>query len=63
MRRCYCEGHCPNGQSNGTCEVKIGGMCFTDVEAYVEDGEEYPVRRYGCLPPDEGSLMQVDYHN
>ncbi|XP_050297891.1 bone morphogenetic protein receptor type-1B isoform X2 [Anthonomus grandis grandis] len=58
VRRCYCEGHCPNGQSNGTCEVKLGGMCFTDVEAYVEDGEEYPVRQYGCLPPVEGTIMQ-----
>ncbi|XP_048519449.1 bone morphogenetic protein receptor type-1B isoform X2 [Dendroctonus ponderosae] len=62
VRRCYCEGHCPNGQSNGTCEVKMGGMCFTDVEAYVDDDVEYPVRRYGCLPPDEGSLMQCKGH-
>lgn len=37
----------------------MGGMCFTDVEAYVDEDIEYPVRRYGCLPPDEGSLMQV----
>lgn len=40
----------------------MGGMCFTDVEAYMEDGEEFPIRRYGCLPPDEGSLMQCKGH-
>ncbi|KAL1497483.1 hypothetical protein ABEB36_008441 [Hypothenemus hampei] len=58
VRKCYCEGHCPNGQSNGTCEVKIGGMCFTDIEAEIEDGVEVAVLRYGCFPPDEGTLMQ-----
>ncbi|XP_066137936.1 bone morphogenetic protein receptor type-1B isoform X3 [Euwallacea fornicatus] len=61
-RQCYCEGHCPNGDSNGTCEVRPGGKCFTDVEAYFDDGEEYPVLRYGCLPPDGGSLMQCKGH-
>ncbi|XP_076264537.1 serine/threonine receptor kinase thickveins isoform X4 [Rhynchophorus ferrugineus] len=59
VRRCYCEGHCPNNAPNGTCEVKLGGMCFTDVKAVVSnDGEEYPLRRYGCLPGGEGTLMQ-----
>ncbi|XP_030761515.1 bone morphogenetic protein receptor type-1B isoform X2 [Sitophilus oryzae] len=59
VRKCYCEGHCANNVANGTCEIKGGGMCFTDVEAVInEDGEEFPLRRYGCLPGDEGTLMQ-----
>lgn len=60
-RTCYCEGHCPHGLSNGTCEVRPGGKCFADIQAYIEDGEEYAVMQYGCLPPDEASLMQVRY--
>ncbi|XP_060523005.1 bone morphogenetic protein receptor type-1B isoform X2 [Cylas formicarius] len=63
VRKCYCEGHCPNRQSNGTCEIKPGGMCFTDVEAAInDDGVEYPLRRYGCLPPDDGTFMQCKGH-
>ncbi|RZC35807.1 Pkinase, Activin recp and/or TGF beta GS domain containing protein [Asbolus verrucosus] len=63
MRRCYCEGHCPNGQSNGTCEIRPGGLCFTSVEvAYDDDGVEYPLRMYGCLPSDERGLMQCKGH-
>ncbi|XP_063903991.1 bone morphogenetic protein receptor type-1B isoform X2 [Zophobas morio] len=64
VRRCYCEGLCPDHhQSNGTCEIRPGGFCFTSVEVgYTDQGVEYPLRRYGCLPPDEGSLMQCKGH-
>lgn len=60
MRRCYCEGHCPNGETNGTCVIRNGGLCFSSVEAVIEDdGKEHPFRTYGCLPSDERGLMQV----
>ncbi|XP_068914138.1 bone morphogenetic protein receptor type-1B isoform X5 [Tenebrio molitor] len=59
VRRCYCEGHCPGSQANGTCEIKVGGSCFTLVEvALSDDGAEYPRRTYGCLPSGERGLMQ-----
>ncbi|XP_045476224.1 bone morphogenetic protein receptor type-1B-like isoform X2 [Harmonia axyridis] len=62
-KNCYCEGHCPNEQVNGTCEIRPGGMCFASVEAAVDDdGYEYPIYTYGCLSADEGGLMQCKGH-
>ncbi|KAK4873762.1 hypothetical protein RN001_013122 [Aquatica leii] len=60
LRRCYCEGHCPNEMINGTCEIKPGGQCFTAVEE-VWDRETETIEydtTYGCLPADEGGFMQ-----
>nr|UYR58228.1 thick veins 1 [Henosepilachna vigintioctopunctata] len=63
VRRCYCDGHCPNGEVNGTCEIKPGGMCFASVEAVLgEDGNEYPMWSYGCFPSGESGLMQCKGH-
>ncbi|XP_044252565.1 bone morphogenetic protein receptor type-1B isoform X2 [Tribolium madens] len=63
VRRCYCEGHCPDGQRNGTCELRPGGKCFTTAQiGYDDNGDEYPLRYYGCLPPDEGGIMQCKGH-
>ncbi|XP_019865442.1 bone morphogenetic protein receptor type-1B isoform X3 [Aethina tumida] len=60
VRRCYCEGHCPNPDHvNGTCEIKPGGKCFTAV-VLGDDREE--VRTYGCLSADERGLMQCKGH-
>ncbi|XP_017769395.1 PREDICTED: bone morphogenetic protein receptor type-1B isoform X2 [Nicrophorus vespilloides] len=60
VRRCYCEGHCPHGQMNGTCEIKHGGQCFAAVEeVHDPDTNTYePEVTYGCLPADERGLMQ-----
>lgn len=60
---CYCEGHCPDDQQNGTCVAKKGSQCFAAVEAvYFEETKSWePTLSYGCLPPEEGGLMQV--HN
>lgn len=54
-RKCYCEGHCPDGEHNGTCDLRPGGQCFSAIEEYDNEIE----RTYGCLPPDERGLMQV----
>ncbi|VEN60434.1 unnamed protein product [Callosobruchus maculatus] len=64
IKKCYCEGHCPNNQFNGTCEIRPGGMCFTSVEAEFDEGLGYdvPIYTYGCLPDDERGLMQCKGH-
>lgn len=47
--------------ANGTCEVKLGGLCFAAVrEEYDnETGAFDPEYSYGCLPPEEEGLLQV----
>lgn len=60
VRKCYCEGHCPDDRPNGTCEIRPGGQCFSAVE-HVRDetGRLVEERNYGCLSADERSVMQV----
>ena len=57
---CYCEGHCPFDQQNGTCTLKPGGHCFSAVEEVwdAEIGDFVPEYSFGCLPPDEQGFMQ-----
>ncbi|XP_001601240.4 bone morphogenetic protein receptor type-1B [Nasonia vitripennis] len=57
---CYCDGHCPDGRQNGTCETRPGGHCFSAVEkVYDADSDEnVPEWSFGCLPPDEQGFMQ-----
>ncbi|KAL6443764.1 hypothetical protein ACFW04_001687 [Cataglyphis niger] len=57
---CYCDGHCPDGRQNGTCELRAGGQCFSAVEKVWESelGEYVPEWSFGCLPPAEGGFMQ-----
>ncbi|NP_001158366.1 bone morphogenetic protein receptor 1 precursor [Saccoglossus kowalevskii] len=57
---CYCREMCPEGTLNNTCFTKEGGKCFSQIQLH-EPGEDYdgePIRTSGCLPPDEGALMQ-----
>lgn len=51
--------------TNGTCEVKQGGLCFAVVrEEYDnETGTFEPEYTYGCLPPDEEGLLQVNIYS
>ncbi|KAG5876132.1 hypothetical protein JTB14_007539 [Gonioctena quinquepunctata] len=64
LKRCYCEGHCPDNQHNGTCEIRSGGVCFTSVEAVYDDAQErdVPFYTYGCFSDDERGLMQCKGH-
>lgn len=57
---CYCDGHCPGGEANGTCVAKPGSSCFAAVEeVFISETNTWEAERsYGCLPPDERSLMQ-----
>ncbi|KAJ8957955.1 hypothetical protein NQ318_001954 [Aromia moschata] len=56
---CYCQDHCPFDDDKGICSLQPGGKCFTSVEAVADDdGYEYPLLSYGCLPANEMALMQ-----
>ncbi|BES94511.1 Glutamine Synthetase [Nesidiocoris tenuis] len=61
---CYCDGHCPDDQQNGTCVAKKGSKCFAAVEAvFIEDTMSWePTWSYGCLPPEEAGFMQCKGH-
>ncbi|XP_044572452.1 bone morphogenetic protein receptor type-1B isoform X3 [Drosophila ananassae] len=57
---CYCDGSCPGNVSNGTCETRPGGSCFSAVQSfYDETTNTYEEERtYGCMPPeDNGGLL------
>ncbi|XP_054707219.1 bone morphogenetic protein receptor type-1B-like [Uloborus diversus] len=61
---CYCAGVCPNSQPNGTCLARPHSQCFSAVEQVYnhETGLLENERTYGCLPPEEGGLMQCKGH-
>lgn len=61
---CYCQGHCPYDNFNGTCEARPFSQCFAAVEeVYNPDtGLPEPEYTYGCLPPEEKGLMQCKGH-
>lgn len=58
---CYCQGHCPNDNFNGSCEARPYSQCFAAVEEVFnpDTGLAEPEYTYGCLPPEEKGLMQV----
>ena len=57
--QCYCQGSCPNGQPNGTCEAPPRAGCFAAAEEVYDPETDSMVaeRTYGCLPSEEGGLM------
>ena len=57
--QCYCQGSCPNGKHNGTCEAPPGAGCFAAAEEVYDPDTDSMVaeRTYGCLPSEEGGLM------
>jgi bone morphogenetic protein receptor type-1B len=61
---CFCLGHCPNNQLNGSCTAPSGAHCFSAVEEVLDPETDslVPERTYGCLPPDETGLMQCKGH-
>jgi len=61
---CFCLGHCPNNELNGTCRAPAGAPCFAAVEEVLdpETGLLVPERTYGCLPAEEGGLLQCKGH-
>ncbi|XP_014257195.1 bone morphogenetic protein receptor type-1B isoform X2 [Cimex lectularius] len=61
---CYCDGHCPGDEQNGTCLAKPGSQCFASVTAVFnkETMQWEQENSYGCLPPDERGFMQCKGH-
>jgi len=61
---CFCLGHCPGNQLNGTCEAPPGAPCFTAVEEVLDPETDslVPETTYGCLPADEKGFMQCKGH-
>lgn len=61
---CFCLGHCPDDQLNGTCAAPPGAPCFAAVEEVLDPETDtlVPERTYGCLPADEKGLMQCKGH-
>ena len=49
---CYCQGSCPGGRTNGTCEAAPGAGCFAAAEEVYDPETDNLVaeRTYGCLP-------------
>lgn len=60
---CRCIGHCPDRKPNSTCVAKPHSQCFSAI-AEVQDtyGVIIEERTYGCLPPEERSLLQCKGH-
>ncbi|XP_055684863.1 bone morphogenetic protein receptor type-1B isoform X1 [Lutzomyia longipalpis] len=58
--QCYCEGHCPDLRSNGTCEARPGGSCFSVVKSYRDENHELVSEfTFGCMSPEQsGGLLQ-----
>ncbi|XP_055714034.1 bone morphogenetic protein receptor type-1B isoform X2 [Phlebotomus papatasi] len=58
--QCYCEGHCPDLKSNGTCEARPGGSCFSVVKSYRDENHELVSEfAFGCMSPEQsGGLLQ-----
>merc|ERR1712088_1001506 len=61
---CFCLGHCPGNQLNGTCTAPPGAPCFSAVEEVLDPETDLlvPERTYGCLPADEQGLLQCKGH-
>lgn len=56
---CFCQGHCPNNEPNGTCIAKEGSYCFAAIEeVFTKNKTLEGELSYGCLPPEESGLMQ-----
>ncbi|CAG2102508.1 unnamed protein product [Medioppia subpectinata] len=61
---CQCLGHCPENEPNGTCLLKKNGMCFAAMEQVFnrETRRLEMEKTYGCLPPDDGHILQCKGH-
>jgi len=57
---CYCDP-CPEHATNNTCTLQPESKCYAAVT--VEDFEDVRLEKktWGCLPPEESSLMQVSF--
>ena len=56
-RFCYCDPCEPNAV-NQSCELKPGSKCFAAVELIRENEQRIEVWSYGCLRPNEQTILQ-----
>ncbi|XP_024938312.1 bone morphogenetic protein receptor type-1A isoform X3 [Cephus cinctus] len=59
---CFCEKHCSENQSSGSCEVKSGGHCFVAVKNIwePEKGEYIQQWTSGCLSSKKIGCIAAD---
>ncbi|XP_041364956.1 bone morphogenetic protein receptor type-1B-like [Gigantopelta aegis] len=54
---CYCDP-CPDFTVNSTCTAEPGSKCYAAVSFTDTEDEILEVWEYGCLPPEESTIMQ-----
>ncbi|KAL8584924.1 hypothetical protein ACOMHN_043561 [Nucella lapillus] len=54
---CYCNP-CPEHIENNTCTLLPESKCYAAVTVRYYEGETIETRTWGCLPPEESTLMQ-----
>lgn len=55
---CYCDP-CEEFNDNHTCVLKPESKCFAAVQLVYENDQRIEVWSYGCLPPQEQTILQV----
>ena len=56
---CKCDPCGPGSLMNGTCVAGELSKCYTAKKLLYEEGQWIEEWDYGCLPPDEQTIMQV----
>ena len=56
---CHSEDIGDNHVVNRTCALLPSGKCFASIQVEYIDNEKHEMWKYGCLAPDEQTLMQV----
>ena len=57
-RLCFCNP-CQQDNLNKTCELKAESKCYAAVKLAEENGHKIEVWSYGCLGPEEPTILQV----
>ncbi|KAK7506590.1 hypothetical protein BaRGS_00002065 [Batillaria attramentaria] len=55
--RCHCNP-CPDHEKNGTCQAEPESKCYAAITLHYYGDEVLETHTWGCLPPEESSLMQ-----
>ena len=56
---CHSEDIGDNHVVNRTCALLPSGKCFASIQVEYIDNVKHEMWKYGCLAPDEQTLMQV----
>ena len=58
---CHSEDIGDNHVVNRTCALLPSGKCFASIQVEYIDNVKHEMWKYGCLAPDEQTLMQVSH--